>query len=361
LTDSILDSSIFPVKKKTSIYDIAKHLKVSAATVSFVLNGKADEHRISEELKRKILDNVKSVDYQPNLVAKSLRTGKSRLLGMLVEDISDIFFSSISRMIERQVNKHDYRILFASTENDLDKARALIKVFRERQVEGYIIAPPPGTEQEIKALMEDGFPVILFDRYFPELSTNKVIIENFDGAYQGTRHLQENDLKNIGFVTLESNQTQMHDRLLGYSKAIQEMQQQEMVLKLPYDICPEEAVEKIIQFISDHAQLDALFFATNYLVISGLTAIIGLGKTIPEDLAVVGFDDHTHFHLFSPSITAIAQPIQEISEEVVRQLIAALSNKEERKKQRAVILPVQLIVRNSSKVKKRSAKLNQSS
>ena len=170
------------MKKKISIHDIAKELKISATTISFVLNGKADEKRISEDVKKKILDFVKKVGYRPNQIAKSLRTGKTNIIGMLVEDISDPFFSSISRGIESIAYQHHYKIFFASTENDTEKTKALIKVFRDRQVDGYIIAPAPGIEEEIKALMDDNVPVILFDRYLPSLTASAVIIDNFSGS-----------------------------------------------------------------------------------------------------------------------------------------------------------------------------------
>lgn len=337
------------MKKRTSIHDIARELKISATTISFVLNGKADEKRISEEMTKKILDYVNSIGYQPNMVAKSLRTGRTNIIGMLVEDISDPFFSSISRGVEKLAYKHGYKIFYSSTENDTDKTKALIKVFRERQVDGYIIAPPPGIENEVKALMDDHVPVILFDRYFRSLTTSTVIIDNFSGSYKAVKHLEENGFSNIGFITIESDQTQMNDRLQGYLKAVEERKQKALVQKLPYQLSHDLAAEEMVRkFLKQHPALDAILFATNYLAINGLKAITGMGLTVPDDIGVVGFDDNTHFNLFSPSITAVAQPIREISEEVVKQLIDALSDAEESKKRRMVILPVKLVVRNSS-------------
>jgi LacI family transcriptional regulator len=337
------------MKKKISIHDIARELNLSATTISFVMNGKAEEKRISKDVKRKVLDYVRQVGYHPNQVAKSLRTGKTNIIGMLVEDISDPFFSSISRGIESIAYKHHYKIFFASTENDTEKTKALIKVFRERQVDGYIIAPPAGIEDEIKALMDDNVPVILFDRYLPSLSTSTVIIDNFSGSYQAVKHLEDNGFSNIAFITLESEQTQMQARLMGYIKAMEESLKDPIIKKLPYKLSHELSAEKLVQhFIEKHDMLDALIFATNYLAINGLKAIRSLGLSIPDDIAVVGFDDNTHFYLFTPSITAVAQPIEEISEEVVKQLLDALSDEKESRKRRTVTLPVKLIERNSS-------------
>jgi LacI family transcriptional regulator len=337
------------MKKKTSIHDIARQLNISATTVSFVLNGKADEKRISEDVRKKVLEYVKLVGYQPNMVAKSLRTGRTNIIGMLVEDISDPFFASISRGVESLAYKHGYKIFFSSTENDTEKTKALIKVFRERQVDGYIIAPPPGIENEIQALMDDNVPVILFDRYLPTITTSTVIIDNFSGSYQAVKHLRQNGFSNVGFITIESDQTQMSERLQGYLKAVTEIDQKPYVQKLPYQLSHALDAEQMVHdFIKQYPVLDAIVFATNYLAINGLKAISNLGLSVPDDIAVVGFDDNTHFNLFSPSITAVAQPIEEISEEVVKQLLDALSDEKENKKRRTVTLPVKLVIRNSS-------------
>jgi len=343
------------MKKKISIHDIARELSLSATTISFVLNGKAEGKKISEDVRKKVSDYIKEVGYQPNMIAKSLRTGKTNVIGMLVEDLSDPFFSSISRGIETIAYNNRYKIFFASTENDTKKTKALIKVFRERQVDGYIIAPPSGIEDEIKALMDDNVPVILFDRYLPSLNTSTVIIDNFSGSYQAVKHLRENGFSNIAFVTLNSDQTQMHARLLGYIKAMEESLCDPIVEKLPCKLSHQLSAEKVQEFIKQHDKVDAIIFATNYLAISGLKAIRDLGLGIPDDIAVIGFDDNTHFNLFTPSITAVAQPIEEIAEEVVQQLLNALSNKRESEIRRMVMLPVKLIVRNSSfpKVKKK--------
>lgn len=343
------------MKKKISIHDIARQLNVSATTVSFVLNGKADEKRISGDVRKKVLDQVKLVGYQPNMVAKSLRTGRTNIIGMLVEDISDPFFASISRGVESIAYKDGYKIFFASTENDTEKTKALINVFRERRVDGYLIAPPPGIENDIRELMEDNVPVVLFDRYLPSVIASTVIVDNFSGSYQAVRHLEENGFSNIGFITLESDQTQMQARLDGYLKAVQESSRQPKVQKLPYKISHDLTAEKLVQeFIQQHPELDAILFATNYLAINGLKAISNLGLKIPDDIGVVGFDDNTHFNLFTPSITAVAQPTEEISKEVLKQLLDALSDEKESKKRRTVTLPVKLVVRNSS-VKQKKA------
>ena len=197
------------MKKRVSIHDIATHLKVSTSTVSFVLNGKAEEMRISDAVADKIKKYAEEVSYRPNLIAKSLRTGKSKIIGMMVEDISDPFFAGIARGIERIAYQQGYKIFFASTENITSKAKELVKVFRERQVDAYIIAPPPEFSSEIQSLLVDGKPLVLFDRYYPELTTNNIIVDNYDGAFKATSYFHNEGCRYIGFITLDSDQWQM--------------------------------------------------------------------------------------------------------------------------------------------------------
>src|SRR5690606_28219805 len=150
--------------KKTSLVDIARALNISPTTVSFILNNKAEEKRISKKLVKIVLDYVEEVGYRPNPLARSLRTGKTNTIGLMVEDITNPFFGHIARKIEEAAYKNGYKILYCSTDNNTEKTKDLITMFRERQVDGYIISPPPRVEKEIESLIQSNIPVVLFDR-----------------------------------------------------------------------------------------------------------------------------------------------------------------------------------------------------
>jgi LacI family transcriptional regulator len=344
-----------PAKKKISIHDLARQLKVSSTTVSLVLNGKAAEKRISPAVEKKILKYVQESGYRPNRVAKSLRTGKSEIIGMLVEGISDPFFSSIARIIEEKAHRHNYKIFYSSTNNDTAIARELIRTYRDTQVDGYIIAPPPGLEEDVKALMEDGFPVVLFDRYFPGLTTHNIVVNNFEGAYNAILHFVENGYRDIALVTLHSAQVQMEDRLKGYERAMEESGLETRVVKIAYNLKPEHITEEVSAFLTRPNRPDAVLFATNYLAVSGLRAIAGLKLRIPEHIAVIGFDDNSHFALFCPAVTAVAQPVEDISREVVEVLIGCLMGKDKIHQKITTVFPTKLIVRESSLARKNAA------
>jgi len=336
-------------KQKLSIKDIASQLNISITTVSFILNGKAKENRISEKLTKKVLDHIEKVGYQPSQLAQSLRTGKSKILVFMVEDISNYFYSSVARNMEEKAYATGYKIIYCSTDDNLKKTQELIQVFKGRQVDGFIITAPEGLEEDIKDLIDEGFPVVLFDRYFPDLNVSHVVINNSQATYDSIIELINNGYKNIGFITLDSQQTQMVDRYQGYEKAIRERGLPIHMKAIPYeDIGTENITMKIKSFIGEeNPEVDALFFSTNYLTISGLAALKLLGKTIPDDIAIIAFDDNDIFKLYDPPISAIAQPIEEMSKKLVDVILSKLKGNMEVQK---IELPVHYINRDSSAV-----------
>jgi LacI family transcriptional regulator len=335
------------MKKVLSIGDIARELNISITSVSFILNGKAEEKRISPELTKRVLKLVNDVGYVPNQLAKSLRTGKTNIIGLIVEDISNPFFANVARLIEENANKRGYKIFYCSSENNTIKTQELIKVFRERQVDGYIITPAAGIEKDIVSLLNNKAKVVLFDRYLPSINTSYVIVDNMGGSYKAMTHLVQQGFKNIGIVTLKSDQTQMQKRLEGYTLALEEHGLKPCIKKIKFHDSTEHIIDEIMEFISKNIKLDAIFFATNYLGVAGLEAIKRLNISIPSDLAVLSFDDHDLFRLYSPSISVLAQPIEEMSENLINILLEHLDEEKESVKQ--IMLSPKLILRESTK------------
>ncbi|SEN35759.1 transcriptional regulator, LacI family [bacterium A37T11] len=334
--------------KKILISDIAKALNVSITTVSFILNGKAKEKRISDGLTKKVLEYINEVGYKPNELAKSLRTGKTKIIGLMVEDISNPFFANIARYIEEKAYKRGYRIIYCSTENDTAKTSELIRMFRDRHVDGYIITPSEGIDKDIENLLTDQLPLVLFDRNLPHLQTNYVVSDNFRGAYEATLHLAEQGFKKIGFVTLNSDQSQMGDRLSGYLKAIEVFQLTPYIKKITTSIEEQNKIDSLTEFFIIEKP-DAVFFATNYLAISGLRALKDAETPLP---ALVSFDDHVLFRLYNPTITVVSQPIEQIASELINILLKQLDNPKGKAILQQIILPSMLIVRESSIKKK---------
>ncbi|HEY2583326.1 MAG TPA: substrate-binding domain-containing protein [Mucilaginibacter sp.] len=335
--------------KKLSINDIANELHVAKSTVSFILNGKAKEKRISDELTEKVLKFVEEKGYKPSQLAKSLSTGKTKMICLMVEKISDYFFSHVAFHLEALAYKNGYKIIYCSTENDAEKTKQLISLLRARYVDGYIITPPPGIESEIKALIVEGIPVVLFDRYFPNVATDYVGLDNYKGTYDAVEILVKTNAKKIALVTLASDQTQMIERQSGYLAAINKNNLKTLIFKVPFENDTETTIQQSIQFIKEHSELDAIIFATNYLALSGIKAINELGLSIPNDISVIAFDDHDVFNIYHPTISAISQPLDEMARQLFKTLLDKLENRVPLTELTNVIVQPELILRGSTK------------
>jgi LacI family transcriptional regulator len=203
--------------KKVSISDIARKAGVSVSTVSFVMNDKAVKMRISREVIEKVENVAREMGYRPNQLARGLRTGKTKTIGLIVENISNAFFATLAKTIEDEAKKYDYKVVYCSTDNDEVKARDLINMLSQRQVDGYIITPTPQLAEEIQKLQGESKPVVLIDRYFREhQEIPAVLVDNYEGVSKGTEYLISKGYHKIGLVTIESEMAHMSDRLTAY-------------------------------------------------------------------------------------------------------------------------------------------------
>ncbi|HEV2354302.1 MAG TPA: LacI family DNA-binding transcriptional regulator, partial [Puia sp.] len=303
--------------KKVSISDIARRAGVSVSTVSFVMNDKAVKMRISREVIEKVENIAREMGYRPNQLARGLRTGKTRTIGLIVENISNAFFATLAKTIEDEAKKYDYKVVYCSTDNDDIKARELINMLSQRQVDGYIITPTPQLAPEIHKLQAENKPVVLIDRYFPEhLEIPAVLVDNREGVAKGTEYLMRKGYEKIALVTIETDMAHMKDRLAGYYDAHRQrgMAVEEGRVKvIPYHAGRERALEMIDDLLEGAgSEVDAVFFLTNYLGVLGIEAIKRRKLKIPDQLAVLCFDDNDIFRLYTPTISVIRQPIEAI-------------------------------------------------
>lgn len=334
--------------KRISLRDIALRAGVSPTTVSFVLNGKAREKRVSREVIRRVEGLVKELGYEPNLMARGLRTGKTMTIGLMVEDISNQFFATLAKVIEDEADKFGYDVIYCSTENKEARAKKLLEMLKHRQVDGYILTPTAHLKNEIQKLLQEGKPLVLMDRYFPSLPTNYVVIDNFRGSSLAAAHLLDHGYQKLAIVTTVSRQTQMQQRLNGFIHALHAddtFAASCMELCISFEKTGENATEQIGRFLKKNRP-DAVFFTTNYLGISGIEAIKYLGWNIPSQIGMVSFDDHVIFRLYQPAITCVAQPVRRIGECVIKVLMENINDRMHRDPVQHILSP-QLIIRES--------------
>ena len=337
--------------QKVSIKDISKELGISITTISFIINKKA-KNRISDEVIKKVEDYIEKVGYKPNTSAQTLRTGKTKTIVFMAEDISDPFFSAIAKEMEEIAYKNGYKIIYCSTENNKDRASELISLFQDRQVDAFIITPPENFQQEIKHLISQNNEVVmLFDRRYTAINHNYVILDNFSGAKISAEKLIKSGCKNIAYVGLEADFSCMNERQEGYIDAVKNNQTQPISLLLPFmDVKTKDGRIQFKNFMKTNKDIDGILFATNGLAINGLKGLKELNKKIPDELAVITFDDRELFELHSPSISVLSQPVAALSKELINGTLQLLKAENSIKETYQKILPGNLISRESSKL-----------
>lgn len=316
--------------KKITIKDIATEAEVSISTVSFVINGKGEKMGISAPVIKKVQDVADKLNYRPSMIATSLRTGKTRSIGLIVEDISNQFFADLARVIEEEARKIDYRVFYCSTGDDNERSEELIHSLLQANVDGFIITPTQNLEDKIELLLKLKKPVVLVDRYFPGQGVSHVVMDNYEAAHSATKFLIDKGCKNIAVVNNTSEMIQMTLREDGYRDALKEagLFNESLVLHMDYHTDEKTRVESVLDFFKGNKNIDAVLFLANYMGLAGLQAFRGMKITIPEDILVISFDDHDSFKLHTPTITVIAQPIEDIAVKSIQLLISQMKDME---------------------------------
>ncbi len=314
--------------KKVSISDIARKAGVSVSTVSFVMNDKAVKMRISREVIEKVEHVAREMGYRPNQLARGLRTGKTKTIGLIVENISNAFFATLAKSIEDEAKRYDYKVVYCSTDNDEEKARELINMLSQRQVDGYIIVPTLNLAEDIRKLQAEK-PVVLIDRYFPQHDEiPAVLVDNYAGVSRGMEYLFSKGYSKIALVTIETEMAHMKDRLRAYCDVLNlhGIASQERIVEIvPYSSGREAALSAVTDLLAGAGKtFDAVFFLTNYLGVLGIEAIKKLQIKVPQQLAVLCFDDNDIFRLYTPTISVIRQPIEAIGQKAMGVLIERL-------------------------------------
>lgn len=333
--------------KKKSISDLSKELGISTTTISYVINGKGKEKRISEKVIDRIEKYIDEVGYQPDFLGRSLRTGRSMTIGLVVGDLANPFFAEIASEIEKLATKLGYSVIVSSSNNELQNAQRALKVLIDRKVDGIAIAISPGQEKEIKSLIKSKISLVMYDRYFEGMNTCNVTVDNQKGTYEGVKHLYENGFRNIALISFDLSLNNIILRNNGYLDFVKEKDLNPLVFHLEYEINFNKVADLIYDFLLQNPAIDALFVTTNILTLASIQVMKKLEKE-GRKVALVSFDDHTLYEFFTPSITAIAQPIKEICKTIMDQLLRQI-NGEGVQESTTTIIPTVLKVRQSSK------------
>ena len=335
--------------KKTSLKDIAQRAGVSTALVSYVLNGKEKESRVGQEIAGKIREIAIELNYQPNHLAKSLRSGKTHTIGLLIADISNPFFANIARVVEDEAKRYGYTVIIGSSDENAEKSRDLLTVLINRQVDGFIIVSAEDSQEQVQELKDKHIPFVLLDRYFPDIQTDFVSTNHYKAAYDAGKHLLKNQYKRIGMIAYESQLFHMLERIRGYQESLihNQVQFQKPWLKqVPISGIEQGVKAAINEMLTAEQPVDALIFATYSLAINGLKYINELRLNVPTDLAIVSFGQAEVFDLYYCPITYLKQPIGLLGQTAVELLVKKLKNPQAEPFQ--ILMEAELVVRASS-------------
>ena len=338
--------------KKITLSDIAVSLGVSKTLVSLVINNKADMHGISKETQKKVRKKVKELNFQPNVLARGFRTGQTNTIGLIVSDISNLFYARIARNIEDYAWKYGYSVVICSTDEDIEKEKDQIRMLRSRKVDGMIISSSMDDALSFNHLQQVGVPHVLIDRTFPGMSSANVSVDNYGGARLAASHLLSQGYTRVATLAITPQHiSTINDRLQGFKSAFDEAGisiPDYWNIHAPFNNIEDSVMENLQRLYLDDNLPDAIFTLNNNLTTQCLSCLRELSVEVPGQVALIGFDSTVHYTITNPSVSAMQQPIDQISQRAIELLFRQINGLEIADDEWSVRLPVDLIVRESS-------------
>lgn len=314
-----------------SLKDIAKKLQISTTTVSWVLSDQGTQKRISKATQEKIWRCARELNYRPNLLARGLHTGMTGTIGLILPSISDSFYSQVAKIIELEAENYGYTLMIGSSESDVKRENRVIQMFKSKQIDGLIIAPTKYSKEEISLLCEESYPFVLFDRYFDDLETNFILINNEECSYELVHKLILDGNKNIAILLTNPHLKIMEMRLNGYKRALREAG-----IEFDPNLCGivefssfEENISSVLDdILAKRPDIDSIFFVTHVLAMDTFSYFQRC--QIPwRDLDMACIHEVSAFHLLVPHMKIAKMPVKEIGMNAVRILHQNIISKRE--------------------------------
>jgi DNA-binding LacI/PurR family transcriptional regulator len=307
-----------------SIKDVARHAGVSSATVSRVL---AEKPHVRPEVRRRVLEAVESLGYQPNRVARSLRVKRSKIIGLVISDIQNPFFTALARAVEDVAYAHGYAVFLCNADEDLDKERLYLELMRAEAVAGVVMSPTHETDNACAALVAAGVPIVAIDRRARNVEIDTVVADNVGAAFEAVSHLIADGYSRIGAILPSPTITTGRERHQGFVRAL-EAHGLPLLPELVRTGLPIESVGYGLarELLESNKPPEALFTGNNVLTVGALKAIGEKGLSVPGDIGLAAFDDLDWMPLLEPKLTVVIQPTYEIGCTAATLLLQRLEN-----------------------------------
>ena len=333
----------------TRMKDIAAELGLSVVTISKVLRNHPD---ISAETRERVLKRVKELNYSPNAMARSLVTGRSYLVGLVVPDLLHPFFAEISVAISKAIRKRGYSLIIASCEEDAALEEQEIGQMVSRRLDGLIIATCSDSTRVLERLDEQNEPFILIDRSFPGYAANFVGIDDRAAGRQATQHLVDIGCKRIAHIRGRDNSTGI-DRMLGYQEAMEAaglpILEEYVIMREKVDIeSRQQGAEAAQRLLAANPRPDGIFCYNDPIAIGAMQTILDAGLRIPEDIAIIGCGNLHYDDLFRVPLSSIDQQSAALGERAGNLILALIESKTGRPRDKTIVLEPRLIQRASS-------------
>jgi DNA-binding LacI/PurR family transcriptional regulator len=327
----------------STVKEVAKHAGVSTATVSRVLN---DLPNVTPDVQARVRASMLALNFHPNRVARSLRTKGTQVIGLIISDIQNLFYVSIARGIEDVASRNGYSLILCNTDEDPQRERLYLETMRAEYVAGIILASTSETGHDLNLF--EGIPVVALDRIIKDISLDTVVTDNIGGAREAVNHLLSLGHRRIGIIRGQQQMTTSLERQMGYEQALQEF-------GLPID--PDliryadlrrssEGHQQTVDLLKLPNPPTAIFSTGTMFTLGTLSAIRELGLRVPQDVALVTFDEIPWGELLNPPLTTVPQPTYELGQTAAEMLMARIADPE--RPPTIKRLNLELVVRESS-------------
>lgn len=335
--------------KEVTIYDLARKLDISPATVS---RGLQDHPAISKKTKKKILELAEQMGYRSNKFARNLRSKQTHTIGVIVPRLNSYFMSTVIAGIEDEAGSQGYQIIITQSSEQTQKEAESANTLFNSRVDGLLVSLAYDTKDfnHFDVFLKKNVPIIFFDRVAPLGGCTNILIDNRKAAYEATHHLIEQGCKNIVHLTAPPYTNVYIDRLQGYKDALAEAgiaYRKEYVL---IDNLSQEAGIKAAENILKMASLpDGIFAANDNCAVGCLVALKQAGIRVPQDIAIAGFNNDPMSRVVEPNLTTVNYPGYEMGKIAARNLINHLTGASSILSTTSITLRAELVIRNSSK------------
>jgi len=335
--------------RRVTLRDVAREAGVSVNTVSRALNGKPD---VSPETRARVLKVAKRLGYRPDRLARGLRSNKTGTIGVIVTDIANPFFGALVKGVEEAARKSNYSIILQDTDEDYEREEEAIQVMLAERVDGLLITPVQTGTETIERLKESGLPFVLLGRYFDDLETDYVVTDDVKGGFLATEHLIKLGHRRIAMINGSLHISSARERFQGYRKALNHygVELDESLISAGA-ITMEDGYRISKSFLAQRDRPTAIFAYSDFVAFGVMKAVREAGLKIPEDVAVIGYDDVRFSSCLEVPLTTVRIPKEKMGAKAMEVLIGKIMNNERKSKSfRKVKLPVKLIIRSTTEL-----------